>query len=144
MERMSIPKSVIPELAYIGTGTGKEGLLQRLGQLIGSPDRYLSPAEREAVAGGQRLEVSVAITVKAPAYRAALLLAYKDLHGRLPGADSPRTAVWVRGNRLTPSEPGAAGAAGDLDWSEWLSLDNRLKSRLPTEHGVYRTRVRRP
>ena len=144
MERMSIAKSVIPELAYIGTGTGKEGLLQRLGQLIDSPDRYLSPAEREAVAGGQRLEVSVAITVTAPVYRAALLLAYKDLHGRLPGADSPRTGSWVRGNARTPSDAAAAGAAGDLDWSEWQSLARELKPKLPTEHGVYRTRVRRP
>ena len=73
---------------YIGSGTGKGGLKQRIGQRIYSPDRYLSPFEKKLVQIGLSLEfrfIETAAPQDAKQLEAVKIQQYAENHkGKLP------------------------------------------------------------
>ena len=72
-----------------------------------------------------------------PVAKAALLHAYKDIHGRLPGIVG-RSGEWVPGDKVLPKEK---GEADDLDWQGWYPMEPATVNRIPERPGVLRMRA---
>ena len=156
---LAIEASILePRFVDIGrarTGKVSVGLKSRLGDKIGdhlknidSPHSgsQLNYASRAAVEMKWRLEVSWAATESnesAEAHEAALIWAFYEWNGRLPNFKSRTTGIWATGNRDLPNEKrkGTVGKLDELDWSDWMPMDEQTLAILPAKPGVYRIRA---
>lgn len=151
--RMSIAEAVKEKLVYIGmTQNLHDHIDSRIPHAcaecppcddcnLGRKDCMLNNAEKEALAQRKRLMVSWAelgSRDSAFLHKAELLRVYKAIHGRLPGIMG-RNGKWVRGNKVLYKK---TGQVGDLNWHDWLPMDDRSTADLaPEGPGVQRVRA---
>ena len=145
----SITESVEEPLVRIG-GVFDSDLCQGVVNRIDDLERYrnkrkhvgLSEGERRAIEEGVGLEVSWAAIKddNARLVRNALLQAYLDCHGHLPGYVSKTTGVRVPGHIQLEKK---STTAVDLNWSPWRPAVEETKAHLlqGEMRGVYRIRA---
>ena len=145
---------------YIGSGIGGGGIRGRLEQRVRDPQRYFSPASKQAWRSGLTIEGSWAATADTKStddkksterQEAYLLHEYHTKHGHLPCVvldGKPIRGNYSPGNQQllqlkgTPVDP--------LPWTDWKPLyhvryspeeSKQLLKDVPTSFGVYRFRL---
>jgi len=150
--RMSIAEAVKEKLVYIGMTQNLQGHIDsRIPHVLAKCPPYgdcnlghencmLNNAEKEALAQGKSLMVSWAEVEisQLSLVKAALLNAFKEAHGKLPGIKG-QDGKWVPGVLVVPKK---RGPVSDLDWSGWYPMDDRSTASLaPKKPGVQRVRT---